>query len=125
MFLQGGRESVLPSPVIQGSQYSAAFEDCWIRLLSPESGDCYLEGTSQTISELLSSRWEISGCARCNMPVPMIDLGTQVNACPCADLDNWPNLDLPVPRSPVDTDAQLQRIRDRLGVAKQNSASQA
>lgn len=123
ILLRGGREVILPSPVIEGGQYSSAFEDCWVRILSPESGDCYLQGTAQTIAELLSSKWDIYGCARCNMPVPMIDLGTQVNACPCADLDNWPNLDLPSPRSPISTDGQLQRIRDRLNTMKQKLSS--
>lgn len=112
--LHNGKETVLPSPVIEGDHYSDAFEACWLRLLSPNSGDCYLQGTTQTIADLLSSRWEIYGCSRCNMPVPMIDLGMQEGPCPCSDLVLWPNTVLPEPRSPVDSGARLGAIRDRL-----------
>jgi len=123
VFLRNGKEAVLPEPIIQGDRYSEAFERCWQRILSPESGECYLEGTSQTIDELLSSEWNISPCARCGMPVPTLDLGVMTAACPCADLDNWPNEELPKPRSPVNTNLQLGTIRDRLQhLSPQNSA---
>lgn len=114
VLLHNGQEAVLPTPVIQGDHYSPAFEQCWHYLKSPEAGECYLEGTSQTIQELLSSDWNIEACARCGMPVPMVDLGMMDGACPCADLDNWPNDELPRPRSPIDSNTRLGDIRDRL-----------
>ncbi len=77
-------------------------------------GDCYLEGTSQTIQELLSPQWEISSCARCEMPVPMIQLGMQPNTCTCSDLDNWPNNELPPPREPVSSREKLRTISKSL-----------
>lgn len=107
-------EVVLPQPVMESSHYSAAFEACWQRVLSAEGKQCYLDGMTQSMHELLDSDWDISDCARCGMPVPMISLGIQSNACPCFDLPTWPNTDLPFPRSPVDSHDQLSSIRDRL-----------
>ncbi len=112
--IQGGQEAVLPHPVISGNRYSDQFEACWNYLQSPESGDCYLEGTAQTITELLSDQWEVSDCARCAMPVPILSVGINALECPCIDLPTWPNTELPQPRSPVDTNARLNQIRERL-----------
>lgn len=114
VWVHGGREAVLPDSVIERDRYSQEFEDCWQRILAPSSGECYLEGTHQTIQQLLSSEWEIESCARCGMPVPMIELGMQEGPCPCADLDNWPNNELPEPRSPVDSASRLSGIQERL-----------
>lgn len=111
VFPQG---AVLPQPVMSGNHYSAEFEACWQRVLSPEGQQSYLEGTVQTIQELLDSDWEMSDCARCGMPVPVVSLGLQSGPCPCFDLPTWPNTDLPFPRSPVDSRSQLESIRDRL-----------
>lgn len=108
------QEAVLPSPVLAGNSYSQAFEDCWQYLISPESGDCHLEGTEQTIAELLSSSWETISCARCDMPVPVKDLGMQSMVCPCYDLPTWPNTALPAPRNPVDSQECLRQIGKRL-----------
>lgn len=106
-------QSVLPQPVIRGNQYSPEFEACWQQVVS--SGEKYhLDGMIQSVSALLSNQWEISGCARCGMPVPTVVLGVQSGPCPCFDLPNWPNTDLPQPRSPVDSSIQLREIRDRL-----------
>lgn len=104
---------VLPQPVIEGSVYSAAFEACWQQALAAH-GQCHLDGTDQTIAELLSEAWDLADCARCEMPVPTVVLGVQSHACPCSDLPNWPNTDLPQPRSPVDSHSQLEQIRQRL-----------
>jgi hypothetical protein len=106
-------ELVLP-PVFEGDHYSPAFEACWQQVLEKGGQNCYLEGTIQTIADLLSSQWDISSCARCSMPVPMVHLGIHSAPCPCFDLPTWPNPDLPQPRSPVDSRNQLQQIRDRL-----------
>ncbi len=109
-----GREKSLPQPIIEGYRYSQEFETCWQQIMATEGKDCYLEGTNHTINDLLSSTWNIESCARCAMPVPMINLGIQPLECTCNDLDNWPNQELPQPRSPVNSVARLQGIKSRL-----------
>ncbi len=54
LLIRGGEEALLPVPVIQGDRYSQAFEDCWKKISAPNAGDCHLEGTGQTIAELLT-----------------------------------------------------------------------
>jgi hypothetical protein len=107
-------QAVAPQLVVSGNHYSAEFEAGWQQVLAVEGKNCYLEGTAQTISDLLSDRWELVGCARCSMPVPMIQAGIQSNSCPCFDLPTWPNTELPPPRLPVDNHQQLDQIRARL-----------
>lgn len=124
LLIHGGKEALLPQPVIQGDRYSDAFEACWQRVTSAEAGDCYLEGTHQTIAELLSPAWEINPCARCAMPVPLPNLGVQSLDCPCSDLSFWPDTSMPLPRSPVNSQVQLAQIRDRL-INPQRDRSQA
>ncbi|MBD2079176.1 hypothetical protein [Leptolyngbya sp. FACHB-17] len=114
LMTHNGRQALKVSSVIAGDRYSDEFEACWNLVRAPESGDCYIEGTTQTIRELLSSDWEINSCARCAMPVPMRSLGMPPSECPCADLPFWPDSETPQPRSPVRTSDTLQRIRDRL-----------
>jgi hypothetical protein len=115
VIVHGGRNSLLPRPVIQGDRYSQSFEDCWQQIVAPGGGDCYLEGTRQTIAELLSPTWEISPCSRCSMPVPLQSLGLPPNSdCPCFDLNDWPNTEVPAPRSPISSQENLLRLRDRL-----------
>jgi hypothetical protein len=106
--------SLLPSKIIIGDRYSVEFEKCWTLVADEKTGDCYLEGTIQTIQELLSSKWKISGCARCDMPVPMIQIGIQSNECVCSDVEGWPNNDLPKPRSPVNNKDRLIEINKSL-----------
>ncbi|MGC1393781.1 MAG: hypothetical protein WA828_05820, partial [Coleofasciculaceae cyanobacterium] len=108
-----GQSSVLPQPVIAGDRYSDQFEQIWQQLISSD-GDCYLEGTQETISDLLTPRWEVSPCARCEMPVPVVNVGMPPELCPCNDLPTWPNTELPAPRDPVNSTGRLQGIRDRL-----------
>jgi hypothetical protein len=114
VFLQNGREKLLPNPIVHGNNYSLEFEHCWQRILELDGRDCYLEGTIQTIDQLLSSGWEINPCSRCEMPVPTLDLGMPSPICPCSDIPGWPNNDLPKPRSPVNSPDRLSRIQDRL-----------
>jgi hypothetical protein len=118
VWIRNGQASLLPESVIQGDRYSDEFEACWRCILSEESGDCYLDGTHQTVQQLLSDGWDIVACARCQMPVPMAALGrtpiTDSLGCPCSDLPLWPNTELPAPRHPVNSQTQLQGIRDRL-----------
>lgn len=115
LMIDNGREVLLPQPIIQGDRYSSEFEACWQRVLQQNGRDCYLEGTSQTLNELLSSTWEISPCVRCQMPVPILSLGAQSSSgCPCFDLPGWPNTVLPQPRMPIDSQTQLNQICNRL-----------
>jgi hypothetical protein len=112
--IRNGQESLLPQPVIQGDRYTQAFEDCWQQITSPNAGDCYLEGTEETVAELLTPGWIVTPCARCYMPVPVVNIGVPSLSCPCNDIPNWPNTELPAPRSPVNSQTQLKTIHDRL-----------
>lgn len=119
LVLGKNQEAVLPAPVIRNGSYSREFEELWQRALSPESGDCHLDGTDMTIQELLTSEWEIQPCSRCAMPVPMISQGLPCLSCPCNDLMSWPNTEMPQPRSPVNSNDRLNGIRDRLDGASE------
>ena len=114
VLLRNGQETMLPKTVIEGDRYSREFESCWQHILESQTGDCYLEGTEQSIQQLLSPAWDITSCARCAMPVPTVSLGLPSPSCPCFDLPNWPNLELPQPRSPIDNSALLSKIKERL-----------
>ena len=112
---RNGEEILLPQPIIQSDRFSPKFEACWQKIISIGGKDCYLEGSQETIEELLSSNWDISDCARCEMPVAIVGAGIQSLDCLCSDLDNWPNDELPKPRLPVNNKSQLNKIRARLG----------
>jgi hypothetical protein len=114
LVINNGQETRIPQPVIQGDRYSPEFEMCWQRVMEFEGKNCYLEGTVQTLDRLLSSEWDMTLCSRCDMPVPMLSLGVQNPDCPCHDMPQWPNTELPSPRVPVDSRSQLDKIRDRL-----------
>ncbi|MCC3409187.1 MAG: hypothetical protein JGK17_27190 [Microcoleus sp. PH2017_10_PVI_O_A] len=114
VFIRNGSEALLPKSVIAGDRYSREFEECWQKIISPDSGDSYLQGTNETIAQLLTPAWEISPCARCAMPVVFPQTGMPPECCPCNDLANWPDTEMPQPRSPVSTKSQLSSIRDRL-----------
>lgn len=109
-----GGTSLLPQPIFQGDRYSQEFEECWQKIILPSSGDCYLEGTNETIAQMLTPAWEILACSRCTMPVPMRNMGMPPEACPCSTLPSWPNTELPIPRHPVSNQEQLKVIRDRI-----------
>ncbi len=109
-----GQKTIAPGTVLRGNGYSQDFEECWQYLQSSESGDCYLEGTHETIADLMSDRWEITECGRCDMPIPMRSKGIPAECCPCHDLPSWPNNSLPLPRVPVNTQSYLRDLNDRL-----------
>lgn len=114
ILIRNGEEAEIPTPIFRGELYSREFEDCWQKITSPDSGDCYLEGTEETIVQLLSSEWDLIVCARCPMPIPVRTRGMPAKACPCHDLGLWPNTEIPAPRSPISTQMHLNSIRDRL-----------
>lgn len=112
--LQGGQVLARPSTVIAGDRYSQEFESYWQQVCAADTGDCYLEGTDVTVAQLLSSQWDIIDCSRCSMPTPIPNAGIAGPDCPCHDLSNWPNDELPHPRQPVSNGTHLQNIRQRL-----------
>jgi hypothetical protein len=114
VIILNGADSLRPQKVIDGDRYSEEFEDCWQKILSSSSGQCYLEGTEEIIAELLTPAWDIIGCARCYMPKPLPNAGFSPIVCPCYDMSNWPNMELPAPRSPVDNQEKIMEIRNRL-----------
>lgn len=104
---------VLPEPIFTQQYFSAAFEACWQRILtSPE--DCYLEGTEQSLQDLLTPEWEIISCARCALPIPTSRSHIPSCLCPCVDLESWPNSELPQPRLPLNRVLSLRKIHSRL-----------
>lgn len=105
-----GAEFLHSKSVLHGDRYSAEFEFCWQRLLSTDTGDCYLEGTTQTIAQLLSPNWELIECARCQLPIPAKTTGILSSNCVCDDLSNWPNLNLPAPHLPLGSRKHLDKI---------------
>ncbi|MEM7579416.1 MAG: hypothetical protein ACFB02_16255 [Mastigocoleus sp.] len=113
-----GGEKLLPHPIFQGDNYSKQFQECWQKITSPELVDCYLEGTDTTISELLTPAWEVNPCARCEMPVTIKNFSTSESNCVCSDLENWPDTDLPAPRSQMSSLEKLRNITERLNHIK-------
>lgn len=109
-----GQEVRFTQSVINGDRYSTEFEQCWQEIVEQQGNNFYLEGTELSFDILFSSQWNIDNCARCSMPVPQLELGTQDPGCPCDDLPLWPNLDLPLPRPPINNNSRLRSIKDRL-----------
>lgn len=114
---QGDRQ-ILPQTILEGNHYSPEFESCWQELQTHR--DCYLQGTTQTLQDLLSDRWEIEDCPRCTMPMPFDALGLKTG-CPCADLAGWPNIAVPMPHCPRYARDRLSAIHKRLR-ARQHQA---
>lgn len=100
--------------VVQGDRYSTEFENLWQFIQGPESGDCHLDGLAPSIAELLTEQWEIADCSRCQMPVSLPIAGVTSPICPCHNLSNWPNEELPRPRTPIDSSGHLRSIYQRL-----------
>ena len=109
--------------VVQGDRYTDDFERCWQAIAQDNGKSFYLGGTNQSLAELLSPAWEITGCARCGMPTPIAQSSVQTLACPCEDLDNWPDLDTIRPRPPVSSQTQLSQISQRLHRANAQQAA--
>lgn len=123
VLIRNGQVALQPKSILAGDRYSEEFEAVWQQILSPSSGDCYIEGTDQTIAELLTPAWDLTSCARCEMPIPIRNAGMPAEVCPCYDLPNWPNTDLPKPREPINTQDRLQEIRERLYKTRSSSSS--
>lgn len=119
VYVNNGQVVRQPQSVLERDRFSREFEACWQEILSPESSHCYLQGTEQTVEELLSDQWEVEPCTRCQMPIPLKNSGVKTGACPCIDLDNWPNEDLPLPHLPVDNQKHLSAMASRLQVQEE------
>jgi hypothetical protein len=127
VWIPGHADLVKPARILSDNAYSVEFETLWAKLATPSvSAHSYLEGTEQTIDELLSPMWEVESCARCSLPIPLKTAGLPPTyTCPCADMGNLPNLEMIPPREPVNSQLVLQRICDRLshlGFARTGSA---
>jgi hypothetical protein len=116
---QDGKNRYLPTPIFAGEEYSSDFEWIWSQVSSQNADLFYLEGTDQSIGDLLSGYWQIESCARCQMPVPTCQAHWFCGICPCSDLTTWPNESLPKPRSPIQTRHHLRDICTRLQQSEQ------
>jgi hypothetical protein len=108
-----GEQPLLPQSVLSGDRYSPAFESCW-QQIQEQAADYSLEGTNEAVSDLLNPHWDISACARCQMPTPLRVAGLPPEHCPCHNMSNWPNMELPLPRVPVNNALRLRSICHRL-----------
>lgn len=103
----------LPCPIFRGHDFSHEFEHCWQRV-AEHPADYHLKGTDQTVADLLTEDWDITGCARCTMPVPMPINAVATSPCPCHDVPAWPNHDVPLPRIRTSDSHHLANICTRL-----------
>jgi hypothetical protein len=111
-------DRIAPQRVLINDRYTADFEACWEQVVAND--DAYLEGTVQTIAELLTNRWDVVSCARCTMPIPHPAAGLPQDLnCTCHDLANWPNSNLPVPRGAGAVADRTLMLRQRLAVISQ------
>lgn len=104
---------VRPDPIFSQHAFSPAFEACWQRMVL-SSEDCYLEGTEQSVRDLLKPEWEMISCARCDLPIARSRNHIPTCLCPCIDLASWPNLELPQPRLPLHRGSALRNVHKRL-----------
>lgn len=102
-----------PSPLAAG-RYSPEFDGLWQHLTQQGLHHFCFEGHGVSLANLLDGTWEILPCARCSMPIPLRSLGLSPINCVCADLENWPNFDLPAPRAPLDWRQSLVNLQTRL-----------
>ncbi|MEN9218217.1 MAG: hypothetical protein Q6J33_04325, partial [Gloeomargarita sp. DG_2_bins_126] len=103
-----------PQVVTQAGQYSSEFNALWQEMERRGLQHFYLAGTQVSLAQLCSDAWDIATCSRCTMPVPIKVAGIMTEPCPCADLDLWPNLELPLPHGAVDSQAHLTQVQARL-----------
>lgn len=102
-----------PSRILGYQGYSQEFETWW-QAFEENAQQWTLSGMTEPLSALYSPNFEISTCARCEMPVALPTAGVHDVACPCHDLPLWPNTELPQPRIPADSDSRLRQIHSKL-----------
>lgn len=106
-----GVRRIKPERILSTQQLSSEFEDCWQTIYSSAS-HCSLEGTDESIADLLTDRWEMTQCARCQLYIalPVRGLATEWTPCPCANLSHWPNFETLPPRRLGETFSQTARF---------------
>lgn len=114
IYLSGSDTPCRPNPVVKGDRFSETFERCWAKVQASKGKGCHLEGTDVTLDQLFSSEWEIDSCARCGMAVPTPVVIYNGLMCPCNDVSDWPNDNVPRPRLPQSDRTHLSRISERL-----------
>ncbi len=114
VWINAGQSFCLAQTVLEQDGYSPEFDTCWSQIQALDSGDCYLDGTSINVRDLLSDSWEILDCSRCDMPISMAIAGLPAYSCPCHNLPNWPNTELPLPRPPINSFDRLSMIQKHL-----------
>ena len=114
------QERIYPQVIFKEHHYSTEFEECWQKIIYTDA-DCYLEGTDQTIQQLLSPAWELIDCPRCHLPIPITMTGVPSPICICFDLSNWPNDKLPSPRMPTNSANHLRCLLERLRDKKEDN----
>ncbi len=112
--ISNGLTTLRPVPVLEGNQLSRAFKDCWQAIMAVGGRDCYVDGSSETIEQLLSPQWEIINCARCTVPTAMSTVMPVAKLCPCGDMDHWPNNEVPPPHMPINNKKHFSRLKTRL-----------
>ena len=112
--INNGQITRRPMPVLEGDRFSRDFQDCWQAIMAVGGRNCYLDGSSETIAQLLSPAWEITNCARCNIPTAMETVMPVAKPCACGDLDSWPNNELPPPHMPINNKEHFSRLKTRL-----------
>jgi hypothetical protein len=123
--LSSGTLILSTNKVVEGDKYTQEFESIWqqVSILSPQNS--YLEGTTEPIAQLLTPAWEIIPCSLCNILVAIPQVGTKVSSCPCHDLPNWPNNNIPVPTGAINSQLGLQEICRRLFISNSHDSTQS
>jgi hypothetical protein len=118
IYIEDSKDAIALSPkkIVEGDRYSQEFESVWQQIAGLDSHKAYLEGTNETIAQLIAHSWEIVPCSVCNMLVATPQVGTKESACPCHDIPDWPNNNVPIPNGAIDSQSALQQICDRLTV---------
>ncbi|GAB4210963.1 MAG: hypothetical protein OHK0012_02530 [Synechococcales cyanobacterium] len=111
-----GTFPLVPALLLTPEGMSVHFESLCDQILE-EPERYHLSGTDETIADLLSERWELLPCARCQLPIPIKCIGPQQSPCPCSDSAIWPNPATLPPRL-ISSHGLRQRITaigDRIG----------
>lgn len=107
----GGSERIQPQPVLSLESLSQEFHLSWHRM-SLDPWHCHLEGTHESLGQLLSPAWEIGSCSRCSLPIPLpATTATAIGPCPCSDLKGWPNSTTVPPRIQDEQFLQVAGLR--------------
>lgn len=116
----GDTRGISAAKVIEGDRYTQDFEEIWQLISTSKSDRSYLQGTNETVAQLLAPSWEIVHCSLCNMLIALPQVGAKAAPCPCHDLSGWPDNNLPIPTGAHDSQFSLQKICQRLNISNTN-----